>query len=121
MLWSHIDLARVTSLQALGEDLERLRTDGGTRVVLLTGDAFDVPDAPRPGERLRWLELFELPLVYAWEGQLAGAAFDVALACDIRVCASGASLRATSIGTPRLLRLISQARAVELMERRMRL
>jgi enoyl-CoA hydratase/carnithine racemase len=85
----------------------------------LAGAQFEAKDAPKPGERLRWLELFELPTVFAWDGELRGAAFDIALACDIRVCSRGASLRATSIGTPRLLRLISQERSVELLERRM--
>jgi methylglutaconyl-CoA hydratase len=99
------------------EELDRVEC----RVVVISGATFAAEDAPRPGERLRWLELFELPTVFAWDGELQGAAFDIALACDIRVCGAGASLRASSIGTPRLMRLISQARSVELLQRGLRL
>ena len=99
--------------------LEALRAIDTCHAVVLTGDTFDADDAPKPGERLPALELFELPTMFAVEGALRGPAFDIALACDIRVCSAAATLRATSVGTPRLLRLIDQAKAVELMKRRM--
>jgi Enoyl-CoA hydratase/isomerase len=70
-----------------------------------------------PGD-LRWLELYPLPTVAAFEGDLAGPALDIALACDIRVCGEGASIGARHIGRRRLLTLIGHARSADLFGRR---
>jgi enoyl-CoA hydratase/carnithine racemase len=117
--WAHVPVGAATSLAALADELAALREAPGCNVVVLSGDSFAADDAPRPGERLSWLELFELPTVYAVEGALRGPSFDLALACDIRVCTAAATLRATSVGSPRMLRVVDQSKAVELMKRRM--
>ncbi len=63
---------------------------------------------------LRRLEQLPLPTIAAFEGELAGAGLDVALACDIRVCGSGATFRARRIGARRMLALIGHARSADL-------
>ncbi|MEX0781685.1 MAG: enoyl-CoA hydratase-related protein [Dehalococcoidia bacterium] len=69
-------------------------------------------------EELRWLELFVLPMVAAFEGELAGPALDLALACDLRLCGENAVIRARRIGSRRLLTLIGHARSADLFGRR---
>ncbi len=61
---------------------------GGARVVVV--EAGTDPGA-WPGERVRWLwRDYPLPVVFAFEGTLAGAEAALALGCDIRVCGEGA-------------------------------
>lgn len=116
--WARIALAEAPSLAALREEMQAVRALGTCHTVVLFGDTFETEDAPAPGARIAWLEQFELPTIFAYEGDLRGPAFDLALACDIRVCGPQASIRVTSFGTRRLLRLTSPASAVEMMRRR---
>jgi enoyl-CoA hydratase/carnithine racemase len=116
--WAGIALAGVPSLAALREEMEAVRALRTCHTVVLFGDAFEADDAPAPGARIAWLELFELPTLFAFDGDLRGPAFDLALACDIRVCGPRATLRATSFGTRRLLQLTGPAAAVEMLRRR---
>ncbi|KAA0238417.1 hypothetical protein EDM76_04885 [bacterium] len=70
----------------LRDRLEALRDPGSARVVVLwvarPGNAAPAFSDPR----LPWLERYPLPLIFAFEGNLAGPWLDIALACDIRVC-----------------------------------
>jgi enoyl-CoA hydratase/carnithine racemase len=116
-----IRLDGVTTFAELRDRLAALRDPGTCRAVVVTGADWAPPDAPPPGMRLDWLELYELPLVFGFDGELRGAAFEVALACDLRVCSTDAAMRVSSIGTPRLLRLIGQRGSVTVMEQRGRL
>ncbi len=82
----------------LRERLESLRDPGAAHVVVL--------HAPRPGtggeayagDDLVWFERFPLPLVFAFEGRLAGPWLEVALACDVRVCGEASALDLTMVG-----------------------
>jgi enoyl-CoA hydratase/carnithine racemase len=74
----------------LAEALEALPADA--RCLLLPADAFgDVPSPPIA--HLRNLVLGRLPVVAWFEGEPAGAALDLALAADIRICGAAAALR----------------------------
>ena len=62
----------------------------GARVAVIE-TAADADLGAWPGERVRWLwRDYPLPVVFAFEGRLAGAALALALGCDLRVCGEGA-------------------------------
>ena len=62
----------------------------GARVAVIE-TAADADVAGWKGERVRWLwRDYPLPVVFAFEGRLAGAGAALALGCDLRVCAEGA-------------------------------
>ena len=63
--------------------------EGGARVAVV--EAGDADLGGWPGERVRWLwRDYPLPVVFGFEGRLAGAEAALALGCDIRVCGEGA-------------------------------
>ena len=99
----------------LRSHLEGLLSTSTRAVVLAFPEAWTTPIA---AEDLRWLELLPLPTVAAFEGELAGPALDLALACDVRACGADASIRARRIGSRRLLTLIGHARSADLFGRR---
>jgi len=100
-------------------------------VVLLTaaGDAFASPPsgAPAPSpDRLpfRCLELMAQPVIACIQGEALGAGLELALACDIRIAAEGATfaLGDVAVGrvpaggaTQRLPRLIGRGKASEMI------
>ncbi len=61
---------------------------------------------------LRSLVLFELPVVFAFEGALSGAITELALACDIRLCGRGASLRGRLRANARIRTLTDEGTAL---------
>ncbi|MYA53359.1 MAG: hypothetical protein F4X89_07770, partial [Dehalococcoidia bacterium] len=64
--------------------------EGEVRVVVVEAGA-EAGLGAWPGERVRWLwRDYPLPIVFAFEGRLAGAEAAFALGCDIRVCGEGA-------------------------------
>ena len=74
-----------------GDVVEALNgfAEGGARVALV--EAGDADLGGGPGERVRWLwRDYPLPVVFGFEGRLAGAEVALALGCDIRVCGEGA-------------------------------
>ena len=75
-----------------GDVVEALNgfAEGGARVAVV--EAGDADLGRWPGERVRWLwRDYPLPVVFGFEGRLAGAEAALALGCDIRVCGEGAS------------------------------
>ncbi len=104
--WAHLALHQVSSLAALRDELEALRGDPGVRCVVLSGDAF-ADDAHRRGQPLRWLEFYPLPTIFSFEGDLEGLVLEVAASCDIRVCASRASVQWPVDVSARMMRLIT--------------
>lgn len=98
------DTAPVLSLDTLPapadlrDRLEELRDPGGAHVAVL--------HAPRPGtgaeayagDDLLWFERFPLPLVFAFEGMIAGSWLALALACDVRVCDETSALDLALVG-----------------------
>jgi len=111
--WAELDLATASDASVLADELESLR-DRPCHAVLLTGaPAFVVePD------RVRWLALFPLPTLYAFEGELSGPAFEIAVNCDIRVCSESASMRVSGLGGRRLMRLVGPDAMVDLIRAR---
>ena len=78
--------------------------EAGARVAVIEAAA-DADVAVWPGERVRWLwRDYPLPVVFAFEGRLAGAGAGAALAlgCDLRVCAEGASIELDGAGMDEL-------------------
>ena len=66
--------------------------EGNARVAVVEAET-DADLGTWPGERVQWLwRNYPLPVVFAFEGRLAGAAAAFALGCDIRVCGEGAAL-----------------------------
>ena len=101
-------------------------------VVLLTaeGDAFAsgaTSDAPEPSpDRLpfRCLELMAQPVIACIQGAATGAGLELALACDIRIAAEGATFAIGDVAegrvpaggaTQRLPRLIGRGKASEMI------
>jgi methylglutaconyl-CoA hydratase len=115
-------LTATIHLRECGDDWERLRerlealAATGVRAVVITQP--ETWATPISATGLRWLELFPLPTVAAFEGELTGNGLDLALACDIRVCGADATLRARRIGSRRFLTLIDHARSADLFGRR---
>lgn len=93
----------------LGGRLDAAR-DAGVRVVVLDASA---GVAPAVAAEQVDLVRYELPVVFAFEGALAGPAAALALGCDIRVCSSRASL-AGPLRSEARLRVLGGARAVSL-------
>ena len=86
-----LTLERGSSPDAVVEALGGF-AEAGARVALIEAAA-DAGLAAWPGERVRWLwRDYPLPVVFAFEGRLAGPAAALALGCDVRVCGEGASL-----------------------------
>ncbi len=111
--WAELDLAAAGDRTTLSEVLDALR-DGSCRALVLTGEpAF----APEP-QWLRSFELLPIPTLYAFEGELAGPAFDIALHCDIRLCSEAASLQVSGLGGRRLMRLVGPDAMVDLIRAR---
>jgi methylglutaconyl-CoA hydratase len=121
---SATSLSSVLEVASFGGDASRLRdaldalTGTPARVVTLALPESWPVDARFRRDELRWLELFALPTVTAFEGHLEGPALDLALACDIRVCGEGASAKARSIGSRRLLALVGPVVSVDLLRQR---
>ena len=87
-----LTLERGASPDAVVEALAVIEAEAGARVALIEAAA-DADLAAWPGERVRWLwRDYPRPVVFAFEGRLAGPAAALALACDVRVCGEGASL-----------------------------
>ena len=99
----------------LRDRLDELAGTGTRTVVLHSLEGWTEPVAI---DRLRWLELFTLPTVAAFEGSLTGPALDLSLACDIRVVGAAASIRARNVGSRRLLTLLGPVASVELFSKR---
>ncbi|GIW18784.1 enoyl-CoA hydratase-related protein [Tepidiforma sp.] len=94
----------------LDDALEAL--SDGARGILIAADRF--ADAPRPPDgALRRLVLGRLPVIAWFEGELAGAALDLALAADIRAAGEAAALRGPA-GWPARAALLAPALAPRL-------
>jgi len=131
------------TLEALAAAVEELRNDRSTRVVVITGageKAFcsgaDLKEratlAPDPVRRFvatirdtfTAIESLPQPVIAAVNGLALGGGTELALACDLRVASSLATLGLTEVrlaiipaagGTQRLPRLIGRGRAKELI------
>ena len=76
--------------------------EGNARVVVVEA-AGDADLGAWPGERVRWLwRDYPLPIVFAFEGRLAGAEAAFALGCDIRVCGERAAFELDERGMDEL-------------------
>ncbi len=78
---------------SLMDVLEAARADDGVHVVVIDGTVaagtVAAPSLDVSDPDLWRLERFPLPIVFAAAGQVAGAALDVAVLSDIRVCETG--------------------------------
>ncbi len=129
------------AMQAFSDAVDRLAADDSLRAVVVygTGQAFcsggdlfqlhsfpSLEDGRRltgiMGDALAKLEALPFPSIAAIEGPALGGGAELALACDLRVMADGASLGMMHIklgiapawgGGQRLLRLVGYARALE--------
>ncbi|PFG72991.1 enoyl-CoA hydratase-related protein [Tepidiforma thermophila] len=91
----------------LADALDALPEDA--RCLLVDADALAAAPAPSRAELLR-LVLGRVPVIAWFEGTLAGAALDLALAADIRICGAAAAISGPS-GWPGRLRLLAPAAA----------
>ena len=84
-----LELGRDGSAEAVVQALTAF-AEGDARVVVVEASA-DADLGAWPGERVRWLwRDYPLPVVFAFEGWLAGAEAAFALGCDLRVCGEAA-------------------------------
>ena len=137
---NRVNLAMAMELRQV---CQQLREDGSARAVVLTGrgNAFSSGREPISlSNRSRgshspweWLELHraasalaavEIPLIAAINGDALDHGLELAMACDLRIAASSATLGFTDLsrgvipwdgGTQRLPRLVGRARSLELL------
>jgi enoyl-CoA hydratase/carnithine racemase len=115
-----LELADAPTFAALLETLDALNWENQARVVLfLVRGGEEWPAAPSPQDLIQF-ERTALPLVAALSGHVAGAALDVALACDIRIGDETLSMQFGSVGTRRMTTLLGIDRQVRLLENRLR-
>ena len=125
---------------ALDAALSELAADDEVRVAVLTGagTAFcagaDLSDAPPPTRGTRWRSpaarsrsrwpTFPKPLIAAINGPAFGGGLELALACDLRVAAAGATFALPEVrigslpgsgGTQRLVRAVGPAVAARML------
>ena len=97
----------------LRDVLEPLTAGHDTRAMVLR-----LPESSRSrpdAEELAWLEAFPIPLVAVVPGAVAGAALDIALHCDIRICAARSEFMFDQLGGRRLLLLLGRDRTASLI------
>lgn len=124
----------VGSAHASERDLRALVVTGAEGAFCAGGDLFELDGYPSRldgarlaaimGEALSELEALPIPTLAAMEGPALGGGAEVALACDIRVMAEGATIGMMHVrlgicpawgGGQRLLRLVGYSRALEWM------
>ena len=107
---------------------------GGQRAFISGGDLSELQHYPREsdgrrladamGDALHDLDQMEIPVVAALNGHSRGGGCEIAVACDIRIAAEGATLGFVHVrhgittawgGTQRLKRLVGYGRAIELL------
>jgi enoyl-CoA hydratase/carnithine racemase len=113
-LVSEIELSTLNEAPgALRERLEAMLDERDLRVVLL--DATGEPSAGElEPEFFSFLITYELPVVFTFEGALRGPMAELALAADIRVCSSSASLQGRFHSNSRVSTLADQDVALRL-------
>ena len=65
-------------------------------------------------EELRSITLFELPILFAFEGAVSHGLAELALACDLRICGERASMKGRLKGNARARTLADEATALTL-------
>lgn len=86
-----VTLVRGMTAEAVVAVLNGFAEEGARVVVVAAGEDGNL--GTWPGERVRWLwRDYPLPVIFAFEGRLAGAEAALALGCDIRVCGEGAAI-----------------------------
>ena len=101
------------------------RDDTCVVVVVLPGGCLDGADAdPDLATAARALEMLPQPVIACVEGKIAGAALEIALACDVRVAGAGATFAMAQVaaggmpsggGTQRLPRIAGRGTASEMI------
>jgi enoyl-CoA hydratase len=124
----------VDGAHACEQDLRALVVTGAEGAFCAGGDLFELDAFPTRldgarlaaimGEALTRLEALPIPILAAMEGPALGGGAEVALACDLRVMAEGATIGMMHVrlgicpawgGGQRLLRLVGYSRALEWM------
>ena len=124
----------VDSAHEVERELRALVVTGADGAFCAGGDLFELDEYPTRldgarlgaimGEALVRLEALPIPTLAAMEGPALGGGAEVALACDVRVMAEGATLGMMHVrlgicpawgGGQRLLRLVGYSRALEWM------
>lgn len=98
---------------AVLEALERA-ADAGAAVAVIDACGSLPERFEAPANWLRTVTLFEIPLVFAFEGEVRGGLTELALACDIRVCSEGAALRGRIHANARAQTLAGEGPALSL-------
>lgn len=112
--WAEYELRQYASFDDLRDELEAMRETGAVHAVLIRGDGFSDATAALTESECRWLELFELPTLFVFDGELGGAALQVGLSCDIRICGPAGAFR-VPIGSRRSLLLIGANASADLL------
>jgi enoyl-CoA hydratase/carnithine racemase len=124
----------IDNAYAYQQDLRALVVTGAEGAFCAGGDLFELDGYPTRldgarlaaimGEALTRLDALPIPTLAAMEGPALGGGAEVALACDIRVMAEGATIGMMHVrlgicpawgGGQRLLRLVGYSRALEWM------
>ncbi|MGE0599605.1 MAG: enoyl-CoA hydratase-related protein [Dehalococcoidia bacterium] len=108
------EVALEDGLESIVARLDAALERTAARVAVIDATRASEPSGPLSPAELRQLTLFELPVVFAFEGDLVSAPVDVALAADIRVCSKNASLKGPLAGNARIRALCDEASALDL-------
>jgi len=84
--WGVLSFAVPPAPADLREQLEALRDEAAVHVVLIQATQSAAAGPACSDRDLLWLERFPLPLLFVFQGRLAGGWLAVALACDLRAC-----------------------------------
>jgi enoyl-CoA hydratase/carnithine racemase len=109
-----VDGSKVRDLVDLCERLASLAWEEVVRAVVIDLTAGLPPEVPVvDAAELRELERVDLPTIVAVDGDVSGAALDLALAADIRLATPDTTFRFSVVGTRRQMSLLRQRGVVE--------
>jgi enoyl-CoA hydratase/carnithine racemase len=113
--WGFLTFAVPPAPADLRERLEAL-SDGGAAHLAVIQATQPAAAGPAYSDRdLLWLERFPLPLLFVFEGRLAGGWLALALACDLRACDEGSEIDTSGLSEAYARRRLEVLRASGLL------
>lgn len=102
-----------STAEAVADHLTAAR-EAGAAAVLIDACSAAAASFDSPAGFPRFVTLFELPVVFAFEGTVSGGLTELALACDIRICGASAALKGRIKANARARTLAGEGPALSL-------